>query len=191
MKSSHHKTSLRWVLILIFILSILIVDNFASDIPYSKIDLVQYLLLPSHEFLINNGNQTFFESRWTKQLNYWRGIKYFGWFLNVLYIGYISFFITPMSHLFLYGPRWYYLSIGWQGIDACDICQELTGVTSQHWTKNEDNMNRCLQLIESRFYSQVVLVQFLLYCIVIFFIVKLVYRIVINNCVISKRPCQQ
>lgn len=86
--------------------------------------------------------------------------------LSLLSVVYTLFFIKPLALIYLKGPR--IMGFGmWSGMDAADICAELTGVSAIYWDKERDV---CLSHIEKKFDAFVIGVSTLI-------VVALTYRI--------------
>lgn len=68
-------------------------------------------------------------------------------------------FIFPIKSLYFKGPSIYGWG-GWGGINAADICSQLTQVPSSHWTIYYQG---CNELLERKFESFMVVVGFSVY----------------------------
>lgn len=78
-------------------------------------------------------------------------------------LGWLSWILigAPLKYLYLHGPR----LIGWEGRYQEDICQEISNVPSDFWSKN---VLECEQMIDRRFNSIYILVQVCIYCAMVY-----------------------
>ena len=81
-----------------------------------------------------------------------------------------SWFVSaPLRALFERGPGW----IGWQGRNYADVCAELTGSPATFW---ETHMDECSDIVDKRFQSFEIVVQFVVYGYLLFTITGLLVR---------------
>lgn len=78
-------------------------------------------------------------------------------------LGWLSWILigAPLKYLYFHGPRW----IGWEGRYHEDICQEISNVPSEFWSKHA---LECEQTIDRRFNSMYILVQVFIYCAMVY-----------------------
>jgi hypothetical protein len=69
------------------------------------------------------------------------------WVFTLLTLVYTYVVVKPMAKFYLKGPRFFNLGM-WGGMEPQDICAEITGVASSHWTKNYED---CYNIIQQRF----------------------------------------
>lgn len=89
-----------------------------------------------------------------------------------------TIFVYPIKSLYFMGPSisgWG----GWGGINAVDICSQLTQVPSSHWLKN---MEGCNDLLERKFSSFLILLACSFYVWMLYkFLCNVCYRYFIIN----------
>jgi hypothetical protein len=111
-------------------------------------------------------------SRVANQVTEWAPIR----FVTSTAASVASFLILrPMVNLYLRGPT----MLGfWGGADLHDICQQLTGSPSRHFiSDNGTVVPQCIELIETRFYSWVILSQTIIYVYVLISLFRYVMKL--------------
>lgn len=69
----------------------------------------------------------------------------FRWIISFFSAIYTFFVLQPIAYAYINGPA----SLGgWVGMEAADICAELSGFPSTHWLKNEEE---CIERIRQKF----------------------------------------
>lgn len=79
------------------------------------------------------------------------------WILTFFTLLYTYIIVKPMAKFYLKGPKIYGFGM-WGGMESQDICAEITGVASSHWTKNRED---CYNIIQQRFDAVMIGVWFL------------------------------
>ncbi len=81
--------------------------------------------------------------------------------------------INPLKRLYFNGPdlkSFGIVSIGfWNGLTNAEICAQLTTISERHW---HENQGLCDNRIHRQFMAFVVIVEFLIYIVSIFYLVK-------------------
>lgn len=81
--------------------------------------------------------------------------------------------INPLKRLYFNGPdlkSFGIVSIGfWNGLTNAEICAQLTTISERHWHENQE---LCDNRIHRQFMAFVVIVEFLIYIVAIFYFVK-------------------
>ena len=80
-------------------------------------------------------------------------------------------FVSPLRTLYFHGPRFFGWG-GWEGINAEDICAQLTLVPAAVWT---DQMQNCAALLERKFSTFLVSVFGAAYFFVVYKVISYVY----------------
>lgn len=82
--------------------------------------------------------------------------------------------INPMAQLYLRGPTVFGM---WGGQDLSDICAQLTGSNSRNYLTDDGSVSQhCIELIENRFYSWVILFQTIVYIYIMLTILRCVLQ---------------
>jgi hypothetical protein len=97
-----------------------------------------------------------------------------GWIYNTTAKLYGRFILTPLARLYLWGPNiggWGF----WEGLEMHDICAQQTHYSSEFWKQHP---YACAEIVTKKFYSLLIVIQTLVYFIVLYCIVKFIYRLV-------------
>ena len=112
-------------------------------------------------------------SAWDKSL--WYESPSAGWLgtiCNTTTRLYGRFIVAPLARLYLWGPNiggWGF----WQGQEMHDICAQQTSYSSDFW---REHPTACAEIVSKKFYSFLVVLQTAVYFLILFLVIKAIYR---------------
>jgi len=107
-------------------------------------------------------------------------------FISFFMVLYSLFFVRPLAIIYVSAPSWGVLGM-WGGDAAEDICTKITTVGSAHWVRNEENMQKCLEIIDAKFQGFLLIVQVFILVFIFYKVLILLYYWFIEYPAIRKR----
>jgi len=99
---------------------------------------------------------------------------------------YSIFFVRPLAAIYFSGPSFGMFGM-WGGDSAEDICSKITTVSAAHWVKSPENLEKCYEIIGTKFQSFLMMVQLALVLFVLYKLITLLYYWCIEYPLLVKR----